>query len=109
LHIEDPSLSRINKVFRVIRMALQISFLIVILLTVLSSTYAAVDTGVIGVSSWQDECAKRAVESNITGGFVDQFGNEMAYFKNETWGITKATCYDICGWDTIRQVRLLLA
>ncbi|KAE9378440.1 hypothetical protein N431DRAFT_400117 [Stipitochalara longipes BDJ] len=30
----------------------------------------------------------------------------MTSFNNETWGITKATCYDICGWNTIRQVRL---
>jgi hypothetical protein len=87
-------------------MALQISNLIVIILTILGSTNAAVDTGVIGVSSWQDECAKRAVESNITGGFVDQFGKGMPSFNDETWGITKATCYDICGWDTIRQVCL---
>jgi hypothetical protein len=88
------------------RMALQNSRLMVIILMFFGFTNAAVDTGVIGVSSWQDECARRAVASNITGGFVDQFGNRMTSFNNETWGITKATCYDICGWNTIRQVRL---
>jgi hypothetical protein len=87
-------------------MALQNSYFMVIVLIFFGFTNAAVDTGVVGVSSWQDECAKRAVASNITGGFVDQFGNRMTSFNNETWGITKATCYDICGWGTIRQVRL---
>jgi hypothetical protein len=80
-------------------------FLLVIsLFTIFLSIDAVTASGLVGVYDWADACVKAVLESNITTGFIDGSGTLMASYSNETWGITRPVCDEICGWNTIRQV-----
>ena len=57
--------------------------------------------------SWLEACAETYTSQNLTLGLVDQFGNPMSTFTNETWGITQAACYAVCGPDKMYQARPL--
>ncbi|CZR66431.1 uncharacterized protein PAC_16332 [Phialocephala subalpina] len=56
------------------------------------------------VSAWADACATNIINSNVTTGLVNQYGQPMSEFTNYTWGIDQPTCYQYCGKDKIYQV-----
>lgn len=61
------------------------------------------------VADWLAACATVIRESDITTGFVDQYGRPMSEYNNYTWGVDSATCYAECGKDKIYQVSRALS
>jgi hypothetical protein len=58
-----------------------------------------------GVPIWSEACAEIISSANVSQGLVDGFGNPLSSINgNDTFGITRDTCYEYCSTSTIYQV-----
>jgi hypothetical protein len=75
-----------------------------LLFAVTHGEYSVASNQAQAVPNWRLACADIFTTKNITEGLIDQQGRPMAYFDNQTLGISETSCYNNCGREAIYQV-----
>ena len=58
----------------------------------------------IQTSNWLQSCLQLYQQGNTTEGLVNGLGESVNVLDNNTWGISRAACYQYCGPDKLHQV-----
>ena len=56
-------------------------------------------------SNWLQSCALLYRQGNTTDGLVNRLGELVNVWDNNTWGISRAACYQYCGANSLHAVR----